>query len=333
VMSRILGYTRDELLAMTAFDILDEEGKARFAARIRLGRAGEQLNDFPEYRVRTKDGRIIWALLNATFRWDGDRIVGASVVAQDITERKRMEEELRSAHAGLEIKVLERTEELANSQQRLQQLASQLLLAQEKERKRVAVELHDGLLSELAATKYLLEGKMTLLKKGNIPDPGEFQRVVDILASAMREARRIMNNLHPSVLDELGLIATVNWVCTEYQKSYPHIMVQKDIGVSEEDISFPIKVVIYRVLQEALNNFARHGKGNSVDLSLTKSDGTFALTIRDNGQGFDVEKAQKGLGLESMRERVEISGGVFKIESASGVGTAIQASWPLAGDH
>jgi len=332
-MCQILGYSREELISMGPGAILDEKSRVLLADRVRRQLAGEKIEESVEYRVRKKDDSFIDTILNISLNQVEGEPWRALVIVHDITERKRMEEELRSAHAGLEIKVLERTEELANSQQRLQQLASQLLLAQEKERKRVAVELHDGLLSELAATKYLLEGKMMLLKKGNIPDPGEFQRVVDILASAMREARRIMNNLHPSVLDELGLIATVNWVCMEYQKSYPHIMVQKDIGVSEEDISFPIKVVIYRVLQEALNNFARHGKGNSVDLSLTKSDGTFALTIRDNGQGFDVEKAQKGLGLESMRERVEISGGVFKIESASGVGTAIQASWPLAGDH
>jgi len=80
-------------------------------------------------------------------------------------------------------------------------------------------------------------------------------------------------------------------------------------------------------LQEALNNFARHGKGDRVEVSLSKSDGTFSLVIRDNGQGFDVEKAQKGLGLESMRERVELSGGEFQIESTIGQGTTIRANW------
>ena len=70
-----------------------------------------------------------------------------------------------------------------------------------------------------------------------------------------------MNNLHPSVLDELGLIATMSWLCGEYQKSYPHITVQKEIAVSEKDISDGNKGRHFRVLQEALNNFAKHGKG------------------------------------------------------------------------
>jgi signal transduction histidine kinase len=401
--------------------------------------------------VRTKDGRLIWALLNITFRWDGDRIVGATVVAHDITERrkaeeklreseerlralvrassdvvyrmspdwkemrqlhgrdfipdtetpsdnwrekyihpddqphmtavinetirtkgvfelehrvirvdgtlgwtfsraipllnengeivewfgaasdvterKRAEEEIRRSHDELEMRVQERTEELARSQQRLQQLASQLLLAQEKERKRVAVELHDGLLSELAATRFLLEGKLSLLERGKISDLGELKKIGEVLGIAIKEARRIMNNLHPSVLDELGLIAAMRWSCGEYQKSYPHIKVEAKIGVTERDISESIRLVIYRVLQEALNNFARHGKGDRVELSLSKSAGAFEFMIRDNGQGFDVEAAQKGLGLESMRERVELSGGEFQIESVIGHGTTIRAIW------
>ncbi len=91
VMSRILGYTHDELLAMTPSDILDDEGKAHFASRIRLARSGERPAEAAEYLVRTKDGRLIWALLNVTFRWDAGKIVGATVVAHDITERKRVE--------------------------------------------------------------------------------------------------------------------------------------------------------------------------------------------------------------------------------------------------
>ncbi len=262
--------------------------------------------------------------ITSAVRLDADTYLGT---AWDITECKRAEEVLRRAKDELEVRVQERTEELLKSQQRLQQLAFQLLMAQEKERKRVAIELHDGLLSELAATKYLLEGKLMLLERGKLLDLGEFKRVGDTLAIAMKEARRIMNNLHPSVLDELGLIAALKWSCGEYQKSYPHIKVETKIQIAEQDISESIRVVIYRVLQEALNNFARHGEGDLVELSLLSSDGVFAFQIRDNGQGFDLETVQKGLGLESMKERVELSGGRFQIESTIGQGTTIRAVW------
>ena len=281
-----------------------------------------------EHRIVRPDGGVRWVYDCAHPYFDRNgkliRYVGATL---DITERKRAEEALRKAKDELEERVQERTEELAKSQQRLQQLASQLLLAQEKERKRVAVELHDGLLSELAAIKYLLEGKLMLLEKGTSVDADGLKRIADILGLTMKEARRIMNNLHPSVLDELGFLAAMNWLCGEYQKSYPHISVQTKIAVSESDISDGIRIVIFRVLQEALNNFAKHGKGDRVEVSLLKSEGTFSFVIRDNGQGFDVENAEKGLGLESMRERVELSGGEFQIESIIGQGTTIRAIW------
>jgi len=128
----------------------------------------------------------------------------------------------------------------------------------------------------------------------------------------------------------LGLIATIHWMAGEYQKSYPHIKIQKQIEVTEKDMPGSVRVVIYRVLQEALNNFAKHGKGDLVELSLTKSNSTFTFMIRDNGQGFHVGTAVKGLGLDSMRERVEIADGKFTLESACGVGTTICASWPLS---
>jgi PAS domain S-box-containing protein len=242
-------------------------------------------------------------------------------------EKIRLVQELQKSRDELEKRVQERTEELTQSQKRLQQLASQLLRAQEGERKRVAVELHDGLLSELAATKFLLEGKVMLLDRGLPVDPGDLRRIADILGGAMKEARRVMNNLHPSTLDELGLIATMGWLCGEYQKAYPHIAVRKEISVSEGEIAAEVRVVVYRVLQEALNNFARHGKGDRIEISLGKFEGGFCFEIRDNGQGFDVDTAPRGLGLESMRERVEVSGGDFRIQSAIGQGTSIRAIW------
>ncbi|MCE5264318.1 MAG: PAS domain S-box protein [Deltaproteobacteria bacterium] len=98
-MCKILGYTRDELLAMTPSNILDEEGKALFASRIRRAQSGEPLDEAVEYRVRTKEGRIIWSLLNTTFHWDGGKLAGATVVAHDITERRRAEEALRESEA------------------------------------------------------------------------------------------------------------------------------------------------------------------------------------------------------------------------------------------
>ena len=320
------GYTREELLKLSIHDLRAPETKVLLAEQM----AEADLRGILFETVhRCKDGRVFPVEVSSRgAAIDGTRMLIS--VVRDITERRRMVEELRRSRDELELRIQERTQELAKSHQRLQMLSSQLLQAQEKERKRVAVELHDGLLSELAAMKILFEAKLKLLENGNLSDLSEFKKVSDILAVVMKEARGIINNLRPSILDELGLIAAINWWSGEYQKLYSHIKVQKQIEVSEQGISDSIKIVIYRVLQEAFNNFAKHGKGDLVDLSLLKSNNTLALMIRDNGQGFDLEKEQKGLGLESMQERVELSGGEFKIESGIGQGTTIRATWSFS---
>jgi signal transduction histidine kinase len=113
------------------------------------------------------------------------------------------------------------------------------------------------------------------------------------------------------------------------------IRVDQEVTIEESEVPDSLKIVIYRVTQEAMNNSAKHSKANLVRLCLRKIDGRMELAVEDNGRGFDQEKAfgsestRRGLGLTGMRERVELSGGSFKIESAEGKGTIIRASWPL----
>jgi PAS domain S-box-containing protein len=323
---RIFGIPKGTALTYETFlGVVHPEDRRYVDTKWQAGLRGEPYDI--EHRI-VVDQQVKWVRENAYLEFDNEgKLQGGFGITQDITARKRMEEELRASRNELEIRVGKRTEELAKSQQRLQQLASQLLLAQEKERKRVAAELHDGLLSELAAMKFLFEAKLMLLKKGQLGDANEFDRVTEIMQKAIKETRGIMNNLRPSTLDELGLIPTIGWLLQEHQKAYGHIGLHKEIKVLEKDIPEILKVVIFRVLQEALNNFAKHGKGDWVALSLWKSGNGLHLRIKDNGQGFDLGKVQKGLGLESMRERVEISGGEFHIESPIGQGTTILATW------
>ncbi len=226
----------------------------------------------------------------------------------DITERKRLEDTLRQ------------------SEKKVRFFASQCLTAQETERKRIAAELHDSIAASLAAIKFSIEKTQVEMKQG-LATPESLQGLVSTVQQTIGETRRIMADLRPSILDDLGLIAAMNWFCREYPKTYSHIAVDCEIGLSEEDLPDSLKTPIFRISQEALNNIAKHSQAGRVHLSLQKEDDRIQLTVQDNGRGFDVDKVVKGFGLSTMRERAELSGGTFAVESGE-EGTIIRASWP-----
>jgi len=275
------------------------------------------VRDYP-LAIRDSSGRITEVLYNATlFKNEAGEVQGVFAAARDVTERKRAEEALRESEA------------------RLRHLSSELLSVQENERRRISREIHDSIGQTLAAIKFGLESKVGQMGKGPAPPGVSLESIVSLAQNGIEESRRIQMDLRPSTLDDLGILATLEWFCREYQKIYSHIHIEKEIGLHENKVPTPLKIVIYRVVQEALNNIAKHSKADFVHLSLQKTDGTIELAIQDNGQGFNlmevlsVEGSKRGLGLTSMRERTELSGGSFYIESTAGRGTTIKASWPI----
>jgi PAS domain S-box-containing protein len=235
----------------------------------------------------------------------------------DITEQKRAEEALKE------------------SENRLRFLSSQLLTAQENERKRISREIHDSLGQSLSAIKFKVEAMTQEMRESPHKKMAEsLETVLPIVQASIEESRRIQMDLRPSTLDDLGILATLGWFCREYQKIYSHIRIEKELAIQEDEVSTLLRTVIYRVMQEAMNNIAKHSKADLIHLSLRRIDDRIELIIRDNGMGFDAgeilspESFKKGLGLDSMRERTELSGGTFVIESSIGKGTTIKAAWP-----
>src|SRR4030042_357713 len=218
---------------------------------------------------------------------------------------------------------------LSEQENRLRALSSQLLTIQEKERKRIARELHDGLGQVLTAIKFKVENALQQeAEDQNISKEKSLETVIPMIRESIEEVRRIQMDLRPSTLDNLGSLATIGWLTREFQKVYSHIPIEKKLDLKEAEVPDPLKITLYRITQEALNNIAKHSKADTVRLSLKKKEDGIELGVEDYGLGFDINNFKKGFGSASMRERTELSGGSFTIESTQEAGTTKQASRP-----
>jgi len=224
---------------------------------------------------------------------------------------------------------------LRASELRFRSLSDRLITVQEEERKRVARELHDGIGQGLAEIKGRMERAMLLLPRRK---PSDVRNCLESAATAvksnMEEVRRISMGLRPSILDDLGIVSTLSWACRSFRESYPEVEIVQNIRVAEQELSDSVKTVIYRALQEGLNNIVRHSGANRVRVSLDKHGSRLRFTISDNGRGIpryrmEPHQIRPTLGIYSLRERALHSGGTFQLRSIMGTGTTIRLTWPL----
>jgi signal transduction histidine kinase len=223
---------------------------------------------------------------------------------------------------------------LRESERQLKRLSSALLKVQENERRMLAAELHDNLGQLLTAIKFNIEGVLARM------DPGEsstrdLNALIPNIQAAVEQVRNMYTGLMPTALDDLGILATLSWFCREFQKDHPTIRLERKLDANERDISADLRLVIFRIAQDALKNVAAHSGADSASISLSSENGSIRLDIGDNGTGFDVSRVMStacsncGLGLMSMKRRAELSGGSFQIDSCEGEGTSIRVRWPV----
>jgi signal transduction histidine kinase len=153
------------------------------------------------------------------------------------------------------------------------------------------------------------------------------------LRHVVAELRNISNALRPRLLDDLGLLPTLEWFGRGFEEAHPAVSIERMLTVSEEGIPDALKVDIFRIVQDALGNVARHSMATVVRLSLVEEDGELRLTIEDNGKGFDPALALRsrdpGVGLQSIGKRIGATGGRFVLESGPQRGTRITGAWTI----
>ncbi len=343
---KFAGLGRDQIIGKTVYEILPQE-----LARLHDGHDSDLLGKMSpqpevyEATLRSGDGSCRHILVHkALFRNHNGAFEGIIDVMEDVTDKKlaeqkreMMEEALRRSHDELESRVRERTDELNQANMQLRSFPAKLLSVQEEERKRLGAELHDSVGQTLAAVKYSVELALKFRNSGDINAAfNHLEQLVPILQRSIEETRNIYMGLRPTILDSSGLLATITWLRQENLRLFPSLHIEFETTLKEEDIPEILKVPIFRIIQESLNNITKHSRSEWVDISLAKNGDGIELVVSDDGVGMNVSQVlrschARSLGLTSMMERARLSGGRLSVESTPGEGTSVHAFWPKNG--
>jgi signal transduction histidine kinase len=281
------------------------------------------------------------------------------LVVTDVSALRRAQQALENANLNLESRVRLRTRELGDSNRDLRNevarreraeddlrasrnnlalLSEQLIQAQEGERRRIAVELHDSVGQSLSAIKYTLERAIIMMQR---PDLGSPESVLTLAVQRIHETadgiRAISMNLRPQMLDNLGAASAASWFCRDFAEVYPTLTVRAEISAQNDEIPRRISTHLFRCVQELLNNAAKHAQAKTVWVELSRDGPVLSLEVRDDGVGMtdDVHDPARmhGSGIRNLRERAEMTGGQFSLSSQVGDGTTARIEWLLGVDE
>jgi len=276
-------------------------------------------HDF-EYRFIAQDGRTVWIHDIVTVVADEGAPRWLRGIMVDITERKHAEQKLRDMAESLEVKVVERTAQL-------RQVSAQLNMAEERERRLLAQELHDNLGQLLAVIKI----KLTSISGGT--QQHLLDQVVALVTQADRAARTITQQLSPPVLHALGLVPALQWLAEDIERVYG-ITVHVDSDDCPRRLVEEVQAVLYRSVRELLINVAKHAGASTASVSCLCSGTRLVLVVSDDGCGFepsvhfDFSPGRQSFGLRSIYERIANIGGEMEIDSSPGSGTTVTLSMP-----
>jgi PAS domain S-box-containing protein len=309
-VERVFGYAPAEISPLNMFDIVHPEFRELILARRAARALGQEVSIRNEIKVVTKQGKTRWLdYAVEQIEYDGQPTLVQS--AYDITERKQAEEALAASRA------------------QLRQLAARLQSIREEERADIAREIHDELGQILTGMKFQLKWFEDSLPNEELKHKAT--AMGDLVNYSIRAVRRIAMGLRPSLLDDFGLVAAIEWQAKEFQNL---------TGIEIEMLALPEGVefsreqatALFRLFQEMLTNVARHAQAEIVTVDLRLVGDTVKFTLRDNGCGIQPERIQhtQSTGLTSMRERAEMFGGTFSISGATGKGTTVEVQMPYA---
>lgn len=307
-----LGYARDELLQLSVPDI-DITMSSTEKVRKGMRRLAKRLPMTEETTLRRKDGAMIPVEVRVGLvESEGHEM--ALVLARDITDRKTAQERLKKY------------------QDQLRSLASETSLAEERERRRIATEIHDSIIQSLGLARI----KFGALREAIGGDTTRFTEIDGLLEQTIQDTRFLMYELSPPILYELGFEAAVEWLADRLQSQNGLHCEIHDDG-ERKPLDEDIAVFLFQAMRELLINVRKHAQASRLDVFLSRDGTHIQIRVEDDGIGFDmsaleeVDRETEGFGLFSIRERVELVDGRVEIRSAPGKGTRIKILAPLSG--
>jgi two-component system sensor histidine kinase UhpB len=301
---RMLDYSREELLKFNIRDIVHSEDTESVQQIEQLGHGGSLTL---HKRMRRKDGGVIYVEVSAKRLRNGD----IQTTFQDVTARHLAEER---EHISAE---------------ELRQMSRRLSEAQETERRAIARELHDEVGQSLTATRINLRDLEQEAEGGPLAE--RLTAASSIISDLLSKVRQMSLDLHPSVLDDLGLVAALRW-CVRTRTTGSKLEVVLDVPEELPRFDGMVEITLFRVFQEALSNVLKHAQARHLNVTVRYAEDRLQLTMQDDGVGFDAEVARrhalsgKSLGLLGMQERVRLAGGDIALKSTPGQGTELRVS-------
>jgi len=326
----MLGYTLKEMRATSWLDITHPDDVDLELKLFRQMAVGNLENYTIEKRFIHKQAHHVWARLTLSLVRDvHGRPDYQIAIIENITQRKIAEKALRALTNTLEQQVAERTELAETQSRQLQELTVELIKAEERERQRIAGLLHDELQQLLAAARMQADVLITKYPSEKIPET-----LKQLLNDSIENTRHLSYELSPPVLHHSGLVAAIEWLVRRLHEQFE---LQVDLEIKKAphiEVNHPLKVFLFRAVQELLFNIVKHCDVNKAWLTLSEFDNNLVITVSDQGKGFNPETLSRfdksGLGLASIKTRACSAGGGLHIESVLGGGSQFTLTVPLS---
>ncbi|MBS0170045.1 MAG: PAS domain S-box protein [Nitrospira sp.] len=327
----LTGYSQEELLGSTFSDITHPDDLETDWASVRRLLTGDIDTFSMEKRYVRKDGSLIWVQLTVSLLRDGHGCPQHFIsIVQDIQSRKEAQAQWLQLANDLERRVEERTKELADSQDRLRALTTDLNLAEHRIRKQLATDLHDYLAQLLVLSRIKLgQAKLEEVSAAAAQAMTEVQEVMD---QALAYTRTLVAQLSPPILNEFGLLMALRWLADRMQ---PELTVVLELETETENLplSEEQSVLLFQSVRELLMNIVKHAETHEARITVAQSGASLSITVSDRGAGCDLMAAETGLkagfGLFSIRERMKALGGSFDVQSLPGQGTIATLRLPM----